>query len=119
MALDEAQMRLSDSTHPVSHNPLRLRWGYLAVLFLVSVSQFFDRNVISVLLEPIKQEFNVSDAMLGLLGGLCFALFYAVAGLPIARWADRGNRRTVITLCLTVWSVMTTLCGLAQTFWQL
>jgi predicted MFS family arabinose efflux permease len=97
----------------------RQRWGYLVILFLVSTSQFYDRNVIAVLLEPIKQEFKVSDTMLGLLGGLCFALFYSVAGMPVARWADRGNRRTVITLALTLWSVMTMFCGLAQTFWQL
>lgn len=97
----------------------RQRWSFLAVLFLVSTSQFFDRNVIAVLLEPIKQEFKVSDTMLGLLGGFCFALFYAVAGMPVARWADRGNRRTVIALALTVWSVMTMFCGFAQTFWQL
>jgi MFS family permease len=97
----------------------RQRWGFLAVLFLVSTSQFLDRSVISVLLEPIKQEFKVSDTMLGLLGGSCFALFYAAAGMPVARWADRGNRRTIITLALVVWSVMTLFCGFAQTFWQL
>lgn len=97
----------------------RQRWGFLAVLFLVSTSNFFDRNVIAVLLEQIKHEFQVSDTMLGLLSGLCFAVFYAVAGMPIARWADRGNRRTIIALALTVWSVMTIFCGLAQTFWQL
>jgi MFS family permease len=98
---------------------LRQRWGFLAILFLVSTSQFLDRSVISVLLEPIKQEFNISDTMLGFLGGSCFALFYTVAGMPVARWADRGNRRTIITLSLVAWSVMTLLCGLAQTFWQL
>jgi len=110
-------------THPLpsywsTYTP-RQRWGYLVVLFLVSTSQFFDRNVVSVLLEPIKEEFRVSDTMLGLLGGLCFALFYAVAGMPVARWADRGDRRAVIALALAVWSVMTIFCGLAQTFWQL
>jgi len=98
---------------------VRQRWGFLAVLFMVSVSQFFDRNVIAVLLEPIKREFNISDAMLGLLGGFSFALFYAGAGIPVARWADRGNRRTVIVVSLVIWSCMTMLCGLAQTFWQL
>lgn len=97
----------------------RQRSGFLTVLFLVSRSQFFDRNVISILLEPIKEEFNVSDTMLGMLGGPCFAFFYAIAGIPVARWTDRGNRRTVITLALTFWSVMTMLCGLAQAFWQL
>jgi MFS family permease len=97
----------------------RQRWGLLAVLFLVSTSNYFDRNIISVLLEPIKHEFHASDTMLGLLGGFCFAAFYAVFGMPVARWADRGNRRTIITIALTVWSVMTVLCGFAQTFWQL
>jgi MFS family permease len=97
----------------------RQRWGFLAILFLVSTSNYFDRNVISVLLEPIKHEFRVSDTMLGLLGGFCFAIFYAGFGMPVARWADRGNRRTIITLALTVWSVMTVLCGLARTFGQL
>jgi MFS family permease len=97
----------------------RQRWAYLAVLFLVSTSNYVDRNVISVLLEPIKHEFHASDTMLGLLGGFCFALFYALFGMPMARWADRGNRRTIITLALTIWSVMTMCCGLAQSFWQL
>ena len=97
----------------------RQRWGLLAVLFLVSTSNYLDRNVISVLLEPIKHEFHVSDTMLGLLGGFCFSIFYAVFGMPVARWADQGNRRTIITLALTIWSVMTVCCGLAQTFVQL
>ena len=73
----------------------------------------------SVLLEPIKREFRVSDTMLGLLGGLAFALFYATLGLPVARWADRGNRRTVIAVALTAWSIATAACGLAQSFLQL
>jgi predicted MFS family arabinose efflux permease len=97
----------------------RQRWVYLILLFLVSTSNYIDKNVISVLLEPIKAEFGVSDTLLGLLTGISFALFYATLGIPIARWADWGNRKTIITLSLTVWSVMTTLCGLAQSFWQL
>lgn len=95
------------------------RWGLLAVLFLVSTSNYLDRYVISVVLESIKQEFQVSDTMLGLLSGFSFSIFYAVFGIPVARWADRGNRRTIITFALTAWSLMTMVCGLAQTFWQL
>lgn len=91
----------------------------LFILFLVGTSNYVDRNIIGVLLEPIKVEFGVSDTMLGLLSGLSFALFYATLGLPIARWADRGDRRLIITLALTVWSAMTMLCGVAQNFWQL
>jgi len=97
----------------------RQRWGLLAVLFLISTSNYFDRSIVAVLLEPIKHEFQVSDTLLGLLSGFSFTIFYSVFGLPVARWADRGNRRTIITIALTVWSVMTVLCGLAQTFWQL
>jgi MFS family permease len=97
----------------------RQRWGLLAILFLVSTSNYLDRNVVSVLLEPIKQEFRISDTLLGLLGGLAFALFYATLGLPVARWADRGNRRTAIAVALSAWSIATACCGFAQSFLQL
>jgi predicted MFS family arabinose efflux permease len=97
----------------------RQRWTYLAILFLVSTSNYVDRNVISVLLEPIKHEFGISDTLLGLLTGISFALFYATLGIPVARWADRGDRKLIITLSLVTWSIMTVVCGLAQSFWQL
>jgi len=89
------------------------------LLFLVTTSNYFDYNVLSILLQPIKDEFHVSDTMLGMLSGIFFALIYAAAGLPLARWADRGNRRTVITVSLALWSVMTAMCGFAHSFWQL
>lgn len=92
---------------------------FLFVLFLVGTCNYVDRNVIGVLLEQIKSEFQVSDTMLGLLSGLSFALFYATFGIPVARWADRGDRKRVITVSLTVWSAMSALCGFAGTFWQL
>jgi predicted MFS family arabinose efflux permease len=95
------------------------RWLMLAILFLVGTSSATDRVVISVLLQPIKAEFGVSDTYLGLLSGLSFALLYSVLGLPIARWADRGDRRRLITIALTVWSGMTVLCAAATNFWQL
>jgi len=95
------------------------RWLLLAVLFLVGTSSATDRVVISVLLEPIKREFGVSDAQLGLLSGLSFAVLYSVLGLPIARWADRGDRRRLITIALSVWSGMTVVCAAAGNFWQL
>lgn len=109
----------SSSTRPWELYSDRQRWTFLAVLFLVSTSNYVDRNIISVLLEPIKQEYGVSDTLLGLLSGVTFAMFYVTLGIPVARWADRGNRRTIITAALAAWSVMTVLCGLAQSFWQL
>lgn len=95
------------------------RWLFLAILFGVSASNYMDRNIIAVLLEPIKKEFGASDTLLGLLSGAAFAVLNAALGIPVARWADRGNRKVIITLALAAWSAMTMLCGLAQTFWQL
>jgi predicted MFS family arabinose efflux permease len=98
---------------------VRERWVLLSILFLVTTSNYFDYFVISVVLDPIKREFHLSDTKLGFLSGFGFAALYAFAALPVARWADRGNRRTIITLTLVGWSVMTALCGLAQSYAQL
>lgn len=91
----------------------------LGVLFIVYVFNFIDRQVLSVFIGPIKEEFGASDTQMGLLVGFAFALLYTIAGIPIARWADRGNRRTIIALGLTVWSAMTVLSGMARSFVQL
>ena len=88
----------------------------LAVLFTVYVFNFIDRQILSILLQPIKDDLGVSDSAMGFLTGLAFAVFYTFMGIPIARWADRGSRVTVITIGLTVWSAMTALSGLAQNF---
>lgn len=95
------------------------RRGFLFVLFLTGTSNYADRHVVGVLLEPIKADFGVSDTMLGLLTGLAFAVFYVTVGLPVAWLADRGNRKRIIVWSLAIWSIMTLLCGLAQNFWQL
>ncbi|MFT6155631.1 MAG: putative MFS family arabinose efflux permease [Neolewinella sp.] len=88
----------------------------LGVLFIVYVFNFVDRQVMSVFIGPIKEEFEVSDTAMGLLVGFAFALLYTIAGIPIARWADRGNRRNIIAIGLAVWSTMTVLSGLAKSF---
>jgi predicted MFS family arabinose efflux permease len=104
---------------PWDYYTQRNRRAFLLVLFLVGTSNYVDRNIIGVVLQPIKAEFHVSDTSLGLLSGISFALTYAILGIPIARWADRGDRKLVITLSLFVWNVTTALCGLASGFWQL
>ncbi|HND14045.1 MAG TPA: MFS transporter, partial [Pseudomonadales bacterium] len=91
----------------------------LTLLCLVFVMNFIDRQILAMLIEPIKQEFGVSDTALGLLSGFAFAFLYTLAGIPIARWADRGSRTRIITLALTIWSVMTAACGLARNFIEL
>jgi predicted MFS family arabinose efflux permease len=91
----------------------------LALLFGVAVLNMLDRQILGMLIEPIKAEFGVSDTAMGLLSGPTFALFYALAGIPIARWADRGVRRSIIALGLLLWSGLTLASGLAQGFGQL
>jgi MFS family permease len=91
----------------------------LALIFIVLVIAYVDRGIFGVVLEPIKAEFGLSDLHLGLLTGPAFAVFYAVMGIPLARWADMGNRRVVVALCMAIWSAMTALGGLAQSFMTL
>ena len=91
----------------------------LALLTIVGTFNFLDRMVLSLVMEPIKQEFQLSDTQLGFLSGFAFALFYAVAGIPIARWADRGNRNIVVSITTGLWSIMLVLCGLVGNFTQL
>ena len=94
--------------------------GYgLFMLTLVYAFNFVDRQILVILQEPIKNEMGLSDAQLGLLSGFSFALVYITAGIPIAYWADRSNRRNIIAIALTVWSGMTALSGLAQNYTQL
>ena len=91
----------------------------LGLFFLVNVSNYMDRMVLAVLVEPIRLELGLSDTQIGLLTGFAFAAIYAVMGFPIARLADRGNRKRIIAASMVVWSVMTALCGRAQSFAQL
>lgn len=109
-------MKIGDDERPVSAAYARY---VLGLLFVVYVFNFIDRQILSVLLEAIKKDLNASDTEMGILSGLAFAVFYTTAGIPIARWADRGSRRSIVALGLAVWSLMTAASGLARTFSQL
>jgi len=93
----------------------------LFALLLVYILNFLDRQIVNILAEPIKGELGLSDTQLGLLAGPAFAVFYAVLGIPIARYADNAktNRVWLISICLAIWSAMTAICGFAQNFVQL
>lgn len=107
-------------TAPTSEiiTPQYRRYAML-LLVLVFTSSHVDRQILAILLQPIKMELQLSDTQLGFLSGVAFAIFYATLGIPMAMWADRGNRRNLIALALATWSGMTALCGLAANFWQL
>jgi MFS family permease len=93
----------------------------LWVLLVVYIFNFLDRQIVNILAEPIKGDLGLSDTELGLLAGPAFAVFYALLGIPIARYADKDgtNRVRLIAAALAVWSAMTAVCGLAQNFVQL
>jgi MFS family permease len=97
--------------------------GYRAwVLFVLVVAytfNFIDRQIVGVLAVPIKADLQLTDTQLSLMGGLAFALFYTVLGVPIAMLADRKSRVWIMTVALGLWSAMTAVCGLAQNFTQL
>jgi MFS transporter, Spinster family, sphingosine-1-phosphate transporter len=91
----------------------------LGVLSVVLLFNYVDRLALGLVLQDIKLEFHLTDTQLGLLSGFAFALFYSVMGIPIARWADRGNRVTIIALTTGLWSFAVALCGAAGSFVQL
>ena len=104
------------SAQPYSKNYRRY------VLFLLTVVyafNFIDRQILVVLQESIKADMDLSDSQLGLLTGFAFAVFYVSLGIPIARWADSGNRRNIVSAAVTIWSGMTAVSGLAQNYVQL
>ena len=92
------------------------KWYALFVLYLGYVVNFVDRQILSILLESIRQDLQFNDLQLGLLGGLAFAIFYATLGIPIAMLADRKNRGKILSEAMVVWSIMTAVCGLANHF---
>jgi predicted MFS family arabinose efflux permease len=95
------------------------RWYALILLVVVYVFNFIDRSILGILVQPIKEDLQVSDTAMGFLGGIAFAVFYTFLGIPIARMADRGSRVNVLTVSLVLWSGATALCGLAQNFFHL
>jgi MFS family permease len=95
------------------------RWYVVGILALVYAVSIIDRNLLSILQEPIRHELGLSDTQLGLLSGFAFAIFYATLSIPIARFADRTHRVRLVTAALTLWSIMTLGCGMATGFLSL
>lgn len=94
-------------------------WYVVAVLTVAYIFSFIDRQILSLLVGPIRRDLNVSDSQMGLLGGLTFAVFYTLFGIPLGRLADTKSRRAIISAGIALWSVMTAGCGLTKNFRQL
>jgi MFS family permease len=122
MSTDETKGTNPASEHP-SAGGFVASDGYrnyvLFILFLVYGLSYVDRQILSILIEPIRMEFDFSDTQLGLLSGLAFAIFYATLGIPIARFADRHSRVNIIAISLVVWSAATALTGKATSFFHI
>jgi len=101
------------------HVSERYRSYVVWLLFAVYVFNFVDRQILTILIQPIKAEFALSDTEVGLLGGIAFAFLYSTLGIPIARYADRANRVNIIGTSLLVWSLFTAATGFARSFGQL
>lgn len=99
--------------------PAPYAWYVVVVLTLAYVVSFIDRQILALLVDPIRRDLGLSDFQVSLLLGLAFALFYTLLGLPIGRLADRYSRRTLIGAGIGLWCLMTAACGLARNFGQL
>src|SRR6476620_9134836 len=101
------------------HRPDVRAWVALGILFFVYVINFLDRQLLSILAKPIQDDLGVSDAQLGLISGLYFALFYCLLAIPAGWLADRTNRVRVLSFACALWSAATMACGMASNYPQL
>lgn len=115
LPVDESHVGASSAAAQPQASPSYNR-AALFLLTLVYVFNFLDRQILNILAESIKIELQFTDTQLGLVTGFAFALFYSLLGLPIARYAERGDRPILIATALSVWSLFTIACGLASTF---
>src|SRR5262245_33179365 len=99
--------------HRAGVNPL-YAWFVVIVLTLAYTCSFIDRQILTLLIEPIRRDLHISDTGVSLLGGLAFSIFYTLLGVPIARLADRTHRRNLMAAGLAFWSMMTAACGMAR-----
>lgn len=116
-AIEEIALEKKEAS--TSFPPQAYSWYVVVLMMLFYVLSFMDRQIIAVLLEPIKQELLLTDVQISLLGGLSFVLFYAVAGIFIGRLADSMHRPFLIGLGVFLWSFTTAFCGFASQFWHL
>src|SRR5215475_7637500 len=93
-------------------------WFALAVLFGINTMNFFDRQVLAAVTEPIRMQWKLNDTALGLMNTV-FVLIYAAVGVPLGRWADSGRRAKILSVCVAIWSLFTTASGLAWNYWSI
>jgi MFS family permease len=98
---------------------LTYAWFVVAILMVAYVFSFIDRQILNLLVGPIRRDLGISDTQMSLLMGFSFAIFYTILGIPLGRLADSRSRRGLIAAGVVLWSVMTALCGTAKVYWQM
>src|SRR5262245_13679500 len=96
----------------------RQAWFALAILFAINTMNFFDRQILAAVTEPIRKQWGLNDTALGVMNTV-FVLIYAAVGVPLGRWADRGKRTKILSVCVAIWSLFTAASGLAWNYWSL
>ena len=109
---------MSDASYQSDRSSFRA-WGVVVLLTAAYILSFIDRQILGLLITPIKASLSLSDTQIGLLMGPAFAIFYVTLGWPVGWLADRSNRRNIIVAGVTLWSIMTAACGLSRSFGQL
>ncbi|HEX4896670.1 MAG TPA: MFS transporter [Solimonas sp.] len=102
-----------------SSGSLAYPWFVVAILMVAYVFSFVDRQILNLLVGPIRRDLGINDTQMSLLMGFSFAIFYTLMGIPLGRLADSRSRRGLIAAGIAIWSLMTALCGLARHYWQL
>ncbi|MCB1663847.1 MAG: MFS transporter [Pseudomonadales bacterium] len=108
-----------DSNLKEQPQSLGTAWYMVVLCMIAYLFSFVDRQIVALLIEPIRADLHISDTQFSLIHGLAFAIFYAVMGLPIARLADTKSRPVIIAIGIAVWSIATAVCGTAKSFFQL
>jgi MFS family permease len=96
--------------------PASVAWYVVALLTLANLFAFLDRQIVALLIEPIKNDLNLTDTQISLLLGFAFAIFYSVLGIFVGRLADQHNRRAILGAGMAIWCLATAACGLARNF---
>ena len=115
---ESEQAATADTGKPSYPSPV-YSWYVVVVLTVAYMFSFLDRQILALLIEPIRQDLEITDFQISLLLGLAFGIFYTALGIPIGRLADRRSRRGIIAAGVTIWCLMTAACGLARNFPQL
>src|SRR5678816_2579920 len=109
----------ADNIAEQAHARMRSSWGVVFLLLLAYALSFVDRQILTLMVDPIRHDLKLTDTQFSLLHGLAFALFYTSFGLLLGRMVDRYNRTRIISAGIACWSLLTAACGFSRSYAQL